>query len=84
MMPLRSNVVGQLDAGFGRARRTASPSGPSAGASRMLSLNLRMPPLTPSTRLPRKPIGSLDDVADHARGPREDVQQHVLRACGSC
>ena len=44
----------------------------------MLPTKRSRPPLTPATRLPRKPIGSADDVADHVGGLRQDVQQHVL------
>ena len=44
----------------------------------MLPTKRSSPSLMPPIRLPRKPIGSRDDVADHVRRLGEDVQQHVL------
>ena len=42
----------------------------------MLSLNLVMPPLTPSIEVAEEADRVLDDLADDARGLHEDVAEH--------
>ena len=75
MMPLRSNVSGSSTPPSASAPNS-QPIRPLRRWSRMLSLNLRMPPLIPAIRLPRKPTGCLDDVAHHAGHPGEHVLEH--------
>ncbi len=75
MMPCRSNLSGSSTPPSASAPNS-QPIRPLRKWSRMLSLNCMMPPLTPSTRLPRKRTGCLDDVPDHVGHPRERVHQH--------
>ena len=74
-MPCRSNLSG--------SSTPASASSPNSQLirplrrwSRMLSLNLRMPPFTPAMRLPRNPTGCLDDLAEDARRAGEHAREH--------
>ena len=75
MMPSRSNLSGS----------STPPSANSPNSqvirplrrwSRMLSLNLRMPPFTPVDQVAEEADRSLDDVAHHTGHPGEHVHQH--------